>query len=218
MMYRRLMPSGNVVTLQASTWISPGRAGSCRGAGSTPSTARAASSRTTATSTVRTGRASANCSASPCRDTQIGLTSGRDPSKGCAGSWPDAGVRRCPTCTRRPSCRSSPPADGPGRVQGGGGGRDSRTVDLGTRLAVDSARRVVCVSLTGLALVIVAAGVNRLTDTTAEGGWFMYWPDTQPTFSSSSSDSHVVRAVVVWLLAVGAWLLFSWWLFRERRR
>ena len=80
------------------------------------------------------------------------------------------------------------------------------------------ARRIVVCIATGFALAIVATGVNRLMATTAEGGWFMYSPDTQPTFSSSSSDSDVVRAGVVWLLAVGAWLLLSWWLFRERRR
>jgi hypothetical protein len=83
---------------------------------------------------------------------------------------------------------------------------------------VNLARRVVLCIATGLALAIVATGVDRLTATTAEGGWFMYSPDTQPTFSSSSSDNDVVRAGVVWLLAVRAWLLFSWWLFRERRR
>jgi len=51
---------------------------------------------------------------------------------------------------------------------------------------------------------------------TATGGWSMY-PPAEPTFSSSRSDSETVRAAAVWLVALVAWLLTSWWLFRERR-
>jgi len=83
---------------------------------------------------------------------------------------------------------------------------------------VNSARRVVVCVAVGLALAVVAAGLNRLMATTPEGGWFVYSPGNEPTFSSSSSDSDVLRAGLVWLLSVGVWLLFSWWLFRERRR
>ena len=97
MVYRRLVPSGNVVTLEASI-VDQSRPGwELSWCGITPSTARAASSRTTVTSTVGTGRASANCSASPCRDTS-GWADRRPRSvKGCAGSWPGHGRgSRCP--------------------------------------------------------------------------------------------------------------------------
>jgi hypothetical protein len=45
----------------------------------------------------------------------------------------------------------------------------------------------------------------------------MYPPASEPTFSSSHSDSETLRAAAVWLAAIAAWLLTSWWLFRERR-
>jgi hypothetical protein len=46
----------------------------------------------------------------------------------------------------------------------------------------------------------------------------MYSPDSEQAFASSGSDGDVIRAGAVWLIAVGTWLLFSWWLFRERGR
>jgi hypothetical protein len=83
---------------------------------------------------------------------------------------------------------------------------------------VSQARRVVVCIAAGLALAIVAAVANRLMATTPDGAWFMYSPGTERTFSSSTSDSEVIQAGTVWLIALGAWVLFSWWLFRERRR
>jgi hypothetical protein len=74
----------------------------------------------------------------------------------------------------------------------------------------------VCVA-TGLALVVVASCANRLMASTPTGGWSMYPPASEPTFSSSHSDSETLRAAAVWLAAIAAWLLTSWWLFRERR-
>jgi hypothetical protein len=96
--------------------------------------------------------------------------------------------------------------------------RAYRTASSDTLVVLNPARRVVVCIAAGLALAIVAAGANHLMTTTPDGGWFMYSPGTEPTFSSSRSDSDVIRAGAVWLIAVGAWLLFSWWLFRERRR
>jgi hypothetical protein len=83
---------------------------------------------------------------------------------------------------------------------------------------MNSGRRVIVCVAAGLALAVVAAGVNRLLASTPEGGWFIYSPETEPPFPPPSADSDVIRAGLVWLVAVGVWLVISWWLFGDRRR
>jgi len=54
-----------------------------------------------------------------------------------------------------------------------------------------------------------------LANRTADGGWFMYQPDSEPIFSSSSPAWPVVRQGLVWLVAVLVWTYGAYRLFRS---
>ena len=80
------------------------------------------------------------------------------------------------------------------------------------------ARRVIVCVAAAMAAAVIATAVNAMLAPSLAGGWVAYQVNDQPIISSSSSDGDILRAAGVWLLAVGAWLLFSWWLLRESRR
>ena len=51
-----------------------------------------------------------------------------------------------------------------------------------------------------------------------DAGALVYTVDSEQIASSPSRDGDVLRAGLVWLIAVGVWLSISWWLFRPRQR
>jgi hypothetical protein len=80
---------------------------------------------------------------------------------------------------------------------------------------VQERQRTVIVIASGLALVVLAATVNRfLSD--ADGGWFAYAPNTGATYTPSSR-SVIWREAAVWLAALGLWTGLALWIFRRPR-
>lgn len=75
-------------------------------------------------------------------------------------------------------------------------------------------QRIVLVVAIGAVATVVANGLNAVLDQ-PDGGWFMYAPGSEVTFSSSD-HGQTVRAAAVWLAAIGAWLGLSWLVLRDR--
>jgi hypothetical protein len=80
------------------------------------------------------------------------------------------------------------------------------------------ARRVIVCIAAPMTAAVIAGAVNAMLAPDLSGGWVAFQTDDELLFSSPSSDGQVLRAAGVSLLAVVAWLLFSWWLCRERPR
>lgn len=78
-------------------------------------------------------------------------------------------------------------------------------------------RVIVSVAL-GAALAVAAATISRLLiDSSSLGGWFAYEENTKVYgLSGAASDSDVLRAAAVWLIAIAVWLMISYRLFRPR--
>ncbi len=66
----------------------------------------------------------------------------------------------------------------------------------------------------GAGLAVVASAVAARLNGPADGGWFMYSPNSTSLYSASSSGS-TVRTAAVWLAAVALWFGVSWRLFRS---
>jgi hypothetical protein len=66
----------------------------------------------------------------------------------------------------------------------------------------------------GVGLAIVASAVVAELNGPADGGWFIYSPNSTGVYSSSSRGS-TLRTVSVWLAAVAIWFAVSWRLFRS---
>lgn len=78
-------------------------------------------------------------------------------------------------------------------------------------------RRVVLSLAVAAALAVAAVTLNRLLTNEADGGWFMYTPNSEPSpFSTGSADGESVRSAAIWLTAIAVWLAFSWRLFRTQ--
>ncbi len=75
-------------------------------------------------------------------------------------------------------------------------------------------RRVLVVAL-GIVAAVGAVIVNQLMSSPSDGGWFAYAPNTSVVFEPSN-DSQTLRQGAVWLVAVLAWAVPSFWLLRER--
>jgi hypothetical protein len=80
---------------------------------------------------------------------------------------------------------------------------------------VNRPQRHVAVVAIGLACAIGAQTINRLLDRrSVDGGWFMYAPNSDPTFAPSF-DGPIWRTSLVWLAAVLVWTLAAWRLYRD---
>ena len=79
---------------------------------------------------------------------------------------------------------------------------------------MNRARKVVASVALGAALAIVASAAVSKMNGPADGGWFMYSPNST-TMYSSSSDSSVLRTAAAWLAAVAVWFFISWRMFRS---
>jgi len=75
-------------------------------------------------------------------------------------------------------------------------------------------QRVVASAGLGVALAIVASAAVAKMNGPADGGWFMYSPNSTTTYSSAS-NSDVLRTAAVWLAAVAVWFLICWRMFRS---
>lgn len=80
---------------------------------------------------------------------------------------------------------------------------------------MSSAQRKVLVVALGVVAAVGAVTVNRLMSTPSDGGWFAYAPNTDVVFAPRD-DSHIFREAAVWLVAVVAWAVPSFWLLRDR--
>ena len=66
----------------------------------------------------------------------------------------------------------------------------------------------------GAGLAVVASAVAAWLNGPADGGWFMYSPNSTSLYNASSSGS-TFRTAAVWLAAVVIWFGVSWRLFRS---
>jgi hypothetical protein len=82
---------------------------------------------------------------------------------------------------------------------------------------VNRERRILVSVALAATLALAAIAVNRLLRNDTPGGWFVYAPDGEPTFSSGTSDGEKLREAAVWLVAIAFWFATSWRLFRYRQ-
>jgi hypothetical protein len=66
----------------------------------------------------------------------------------------------------------------------------------------------------GAGLAVVASAIVARLNGSADGGWFMYSPNSTTVYNASSSGS-TLRAAAVWLAAVAIWFCISFRLFRS---
>ncbi|MDP1821390.1 MAG: hypothetical protein Q8K58_16045 [Acidimicrobiales bacterium] len=69
----------------------------------------------------------------------------------------------------------------------------------------------------GVVAMVGAVTVNQLLSSPGDRGWFAYAPNTSVVFEPSD-DSATLRQALVWLCAVVAWAIPSFWLLRDRPR
>jgi hypothetical protein len=79
---------------------------------------------------------------------------------------------------------------------------------------VNQAQKVSVSIAVAAALIVGAAATSRVFANTADGGWFMYSPNSAPMFSTSRGP--VVRDAVIWLAAITIWLVVALRLFRSK--
>jgi hypothetical protein len=79
---------------------------------------------------------------------------------------------------------------------------------------VNRAQKVSVSIAAAAALIVGALALSGVFANNADGGWFMYSPNSVPMFSSSRGP--VVRDVVIWLAAIAIWLAVAWRLFRSK--
>jgi heme/copper-type cytochrome/quinol oxidase subunit 1 len=79
---------------------------------------------------------------------------------------------------------------------------------------VNQAQKVSVSIAVAAALIVGAVATSRVFANNADGGWFMYSPNSAPMLSSSRGP--VVRDVVIWLAAIVIWLVVAWRLFRSK--
>jgi hypothetical protein len=79
---------------------------------------------------------------------------------------------------------------------------------------VNRGRKTVTSIALGVGLAIVASAVVTELNGPADGGWFMYSPNSTSLYNASSSGS-ILRTASVWLAAVAIWLAVSWRLLRS---
>jgi heme/copper-type cytochrome/quinol oxidase subunit 1 len=79
---------------------------------------------------------------------------------------------------------------------------------------MNQAQRV-CVGIAVAAvLVVCASAVSIAVNGSADGGWFMYSPNSSAEFSRSGDS--VMNDILIWLAAIGIWLAVAWRLFRTK--
>lgn len=66
----------------------------------------------------------------------------------------------------------------------------------------------------GAGLAVVASAIVAQLNRSADGGWFMYSPNSTTLYSASSSGG-TLRTAAVWLVAVAIWFGISFRLFRS---
>ena len=75
-------------------------------------------------------------------------------------------------------------------------------------------QKVVTSVALGAGLAVVASAIVARLNGPADGGWFMYSPNSTTLYSPSSGGS-TVRTAAVWLGAVAIWFGISFRLFRS---
>lgn len=79
--------------------------------------------------------------------------------------------------------------------------------------SMTSAQRRLSVVALGFGFWAAANAVNRWLDyRNADGGWFNYAPNNDRPFSP---ETGILRGLLVWLAAIGAWWAVSFFLLRQ---
>jgi hypothetical protein len=79
---------------------------------------------------------------------------------------------------------------------------------------VNRGRKAVTSIALGVGLAVVASALVAELNAPADGGWFMYSPNSTGLYNASSSGS-TLRTASVWLAAIAIWFAVSWRLFRS---
>ncbi len=79
---------------------------------------------------------------------------------------------------------------------------------------MNSGQKTVTSVALGAGLAVVASAIVARLNGPADGGWFMYSPNSTNLYNASSRGS-TLGAAAVWLTAVGIWFGVSWRLFRS---
>lgn len=78
-------------------------------------------------------------------------------------------------------------------------------------------RRVVLLVTLAAALAVIAGTVSHIVVDRADGGWFMYEPNSSGVpFAEDGSDGDALVVAAVWLIAIGIWFGVAWRLSRSR--
>jgi hypothetical protein len=81
------------------------------------------------------------------------------------------------------------------------------------------ARRVILSLALAAAIGVAAATVNGLLVDGPAGGWMVFDPNSDVTINalapSGTSDGDLLRAALIWFVAIAVWLSISWRLFRS---